>query len=141
MELLICTKCKIGKEATPQYFPLHNKKANGLDSWCRSCRATYRSDVRRGKYRAMGCEDTKLRALLATKECAICNTPTSKLVVDHCHKTNRVRGVLCNSCNLGLGKFKDSPELLEAAMLYLMDSLDESEVVAYITDRIEYRNC
>jgi hypothetical protein len=88
----------------------------------------------------MGCDDATLKSLLSAKECAICNVATDKLVVDHCHKTNKVRGVLCSSCNLGLGKFKDSLELLEAAMLYLVDSLDEPEVVAYITDHVDHRN-
>jgi len=39
--------------------------------------------------------------------------------VDHDHENGVVRGLLCESCNTGLGKFKDSPELLEKALLYL----------------------
>ena len=39
--------------------------------------------------------------------------------VDHSHKTDKVRGILCNSCNLALGKFKDSPDYLKSAILYL----------------------
>lgn len=51
--------------------------------------------------------------------CKICNVQTDKLKVDHCHLTGKVRGLLCNSCNLGLGKFQDDPELLEKAVTYL----------------------
>lgn len=43
----------------------------------------------------------------------------SLLTVDHCHKTNKIRGVLCNSCNRALGWFKDNPELLQSAFDYL----------------------
>ena len=120
MELLACTKCKVEKEATPVYFPLHNKKKNGLDSWCRSCRGNYRSEIRRGRYRSMGCDDATIKQLLNSEQCDICNTTTSKLVIDHCHETNKVRGVLCNECNMGLGKFKDDPRLLEFAQVYLI---------------------
>jgi hypothetical protein len=40
------------------------------------------------------------------------------LCVDHCHDTNRVRGLLCNDCNLAIGRGK-TPEILEAAAEYL----------------------
>ncbi len=39
--------------------------------------------------------------------------------VDHCHKTGKIRGLLCASCNGGLGLFKDNPQALANAILYL----------------------
>ncbi len=41
------------------------------------------------------------------------------LSIDHCHKTGQVRGILCTSCNLGLGYFKDNRSLLNKATKYL----------------------
>jgi hypothetical protein len=56
--------------------------------------------------------------------CKICGTdkPTGKwkvFAVDHCHITNKVRGLLCNECNRGMGLLRDSSELLRKAADYL----------------------
>lgn len=65
-------------------------------------------------------------AMLAAQNgvCAICgtNTPSPHRVnfyVDHCHTTGKIRGLLCGSCNTGLGHFKDNPDLLTTAISYL----------------------
>ncbi|WP_433111328.1 endonuclease VII domain-containing protein [Micromonospora sp. CA-246542] len=42
-----------------------------------------------------------------------------RLVVDHCHSTNAIRGLLCNGCNSALGHFRDNVEALRRAMDYL----------------------
>lgn len=51
-------------------------------------------------------------------KCAIC-LERQPLAVDHCHKSNLVRGLLCHKCNRGLGIFKDTPERLRRAADYL----------------------
>ena len=124
MELLVCTKCKEEKPATLVFFPPHNKKKNGLDSWCRSCRATYRSEVRRGHYRN-SISDESLKEIIKVGICTICGENGDQ--IDHCHTTEKVRGLLCINCNTGLGKFKDDPMLLEFARMYLLASEDDPE--------------
>lgn len=66
------------------------------------------------------------RALWAAQNggCGICAVPLDTLTgkqlhVDHDHKTGKVRGLLCNSCNTALGRFKDSTEMLAKAIGYL----------------------
>lgn len=61
---------------------------------------------------------------MAAKGCSICGTTGwtgrhARPHVDHDHVTGKVRGILCNECNIGLGKFKDDPALLRAAIRYL----------------------
>ncbi len=54
--------------------------------------------------------------------CAICKTtaPTGyNWHVDHCHTTNKVRGILCSRCNQGLGLFRDNTTYLLSAKEYL----------------------
>lgn len=55
--------------------------------------------------------------------CAICgkkqSTLVKKLHIDHCHKTKKVRGLLCFNCNSAIGHFKDDVNLLKLAIKYL----------------------
>lgn len=48
--------------------------------------------------------------------------------VDHCHVTNKIRGILCSKCNQGLGLFEDSIETLNKAKKYLEDFTNGSPV-------------
>lgn len=61
--------------------------------------------------------------------CAICGEvpePTGDretgFVIDHCHSEDRVRGLLCNTCNSGLGMFNDDLDILASAASYLINS-------------------
>jgi len=55
--------------------------------------------------------------------CAICGIHQSELpytlCIDHDHITGLVRGLLCQKCNTGIGKFEDNPDLVERALYYL----------------------
>lgn len=55
--------------------------------------------------------------------CNICfkaNKNNHRLNVDHCHKTGKVRGLLCGKCNTALGLLKDKPEIIMAAFNYII---------------------
>lgn len=51
-------------------------------------------------------------------KCGICEN-YRKLVVDHCHKTGKVRGLLCSNCNSGIGLLGENPTFIRAAAAYV----------------------
>jgi len=131
MELLSCTKCGEESPPTKEFFPLNNRKLNGLDSWCRKCRNAYRKQSRVPS----GVNDIpRAREAKSLTECIICGASGVMLAVDHNHTTGRVRGALCTNCNLGLGHFKDNPELLRLAALFLEGKCGCGECKVYWGD-------
>jgi hypothetical protein len=85
----------------------------------------YRDFWLRTKY---GIDVAGYEALLAKQDgcCAICGTTNPKgrtvspyFCVDHDHSDGRVRGLLCSTCNTGIGHLRDDPDLLRKAIAYL----------------------
>ncbi len=76
--------------------------------------------------RKFGITPSTLEALEKWQDgkCAICRTPFTfgKPTVDHCHRTGRVRGLLCFHCNTGIGQLRDDPKLIRKAIRYLSGS-------------------
>lgn len=85
---------------------------------CKACTTANSVYVRDKKYLL---ESDEYQRLLNKSDgrCMNCGKE-SKLVLDHCHDTNKIRGLLCHSCNTGIGKLGDSVEGLERAIEYLL---------------------
>jgi hypothetical protein len=67
-------------------------------------------------------ESFEEKKLSQNNKCEICREPLGRgfeVHIDHCHKTNNVRGILCIHCNTLLGRAKDSPNILKSALNYL----------------------
>lgn len=138
-----CSKCSVPKELTEFRVDCGRPRAS-----CRKCEAKWQRDNRiedpegcREKTRAWrkknphkvaaqhrknqyGITEVQYQALLSSQnhKCAICGDPfksTYSTHLDHCHKTKKIRGILCVTCNTGLGKFSDCPTLLQKALEYL----------------------
>ena len=134
----ICTKC--GEEKTIGQFSgfsrtcleceregkkkaYHSKKANDPD---RLKREVFRRNI---KFKfGISTEQYDKMLIDQSGRCAICLTPMEKPDVDHDHRTKAVRGLLCHSCNTGLGYFCDSPELLRHAIEYLEKALSKEAI-------------
>ena len=75
------------------------------------------------------------------ERCAICGDlpGTRRHSLDHCHVSGRMRGVLCNHCNSGLGFFRDDPRILQLAIDYLKRAdhyYDSGEATATLPSRL-----
>jgi hypothetical protein len=80
----------------------------------RAAKLKFEYGLTAGKYDMM--------VMLQAGRCAICAGPPvnhKRLVVDHCHVSGTVRGLLCHNCNVALGLFKDNAVIVERALKYL----------------------
>ncbi len=95
------------------------------------CKSVRRNTELKKRY-GITSDDYLLMLKSQNNVCAICrgpqtNTRTNYFDVDHCHKTGKVRGLLCTNCNQGIGKFKDDKELMLHAYIYLKDSENDEQ--------------
>jgi len=128
-------QCNICKSSKPfsEFSKSRNPKGDGYQYTCKPCntiekRKWYEANKdknRNTKYLkkfGIGLEEATKILLKQNSKCAICKIPMemgSKTHLDHSHKTNQVRGFLCQKCNHGLGLFNDSTQILKSAILYL----------------------
>jgi len=63
--------------------------------------------------------DDLYEELMKNENCQICNVELTKKCIDHCHSTNKIRGVLCNNCNTALGLVGDNIDTLHKMIAYL----------------------
>lgn len=105
-----CRECQRAKQR--EWYTRHREKARELSRW------------RTTKWRFGITEESFNEKLLKQGGvCAICGEKCAaggRLTIDHDHGTGELRDLLCRNCNAGLGQFNDDPELLRAAMEYLL---------------------
>lgn len=126
-----CNKCKQHKNHTEFYRS--SKNNDGYQLWCKACMTQAAKDKKardklykkhpelkpppNGRYTKPWLTP-EVRALARYGKCPICRH-YKNLVRDHDHKTNKFRGMICSTCNTGLGLFYDNPGLLRNAIEYL----------------------
>ena len=135
--------CKVCGETKPlsDYYLHKGRDINGVSKYpqtaCKSCaikreQAKYRANPQKKKkedkgrilQRVFGITIEQYREMHTRQGsvCAICLGPQQggkSLCVDHCHKTGKVRGLLCTKCNSAIGKLGDDPLMLQRAIDYL----------------------
>jgi len=141
-QIIVCRKCKKEK-TTKDFYPAELLKKSKCCRSClytevRACRAKnperykknreayQRNNAFRAKLLRMNLSDSFYAETLEKQngKCAICKAEKydrlgRRFAIDHCHDTGKIRGLLCSQCNVALGMFKDSEEVLENAIKYL----------------------
>lgn len=126
----VCSRCSVPKPLS--LFHRQRTGKLGRHSWCKDCFNTYQKPRTKKRSPALrkadnlkaryGLNVSDVEQMLAAQQsaCAICAKPLTMETkkVDHCHTTNRVRGLLCHRCNLFCGALDDT-RFREAAFKYL----------------------
>lgn len=129
--LKTCQKCR--KEQSTNNFNHNTITSDGFCRYCKNCEQG-RINIRNVKTSKSRKSHLKNKYDLSTEDynklfdnqcgyCYICLTNqkdlNKRLAVDHCHKTGKIRALLCSNCNLALGQMKDSTFLLQRMIEYL----------------------
>lgn len=123
-----CPSCKQIKSIDS--FNKDRRTVYGITAYCKDCikrkneKNTIRNTNNYLKYQyGLTLEEYNNLSQKQNNQCRICNKSEKenkkRLAVDHNHTTGEIRGLLCSSCNQGLGKFYDSVQLLNNAIKYL----------------------
>jgi hypothetical protein len=143
-----CSRCDTEKDITefaayPPESKSYKRFKNGIKPWCKECYKVYAREYGREMRPHKGRWDHYKRKYDLTKDevigmmeerngkCDICNKGIDELktgktkhsngllFIDHCHQTNKVRGMLCFECNVMIGNAHDNIHTLHSAINYL----------------------
>ena len=131
----ICNKCKIEKDFSD--FHKRSNRPCGYKNICKDCvienrklkpRTEYMRNYDLMKSYNITVIEYNVMFELQQSKCGICNksikdfekSKKKHLCIDHCHTTGKVRGLLCNNCNRGIGLLGDNPEIINNALIYLL---------------------
>ena len=112
----VCTKCL--EDRALEDFPDNSRAPQGKDRVCRVCRSL-QNRISKAKA-AYGEEGVKILVRIDAGEgCETCGGRTTRMAIDHNHKTGVTRGLLCSNCNTALGLLRESPDTINRLLAYL----------------------
>lgn len=126
----ICIKCKEEKPWS-EYNLAKNKRPY---SYCRSCTTQLgREWKKRTNYKPSKTYEVNYRYGITLEEydnlfieagntCKICGRSHLKMVLDHCHTTGKIRGIICTNCNTAMGLIAESVDTLDKMKEYVIDN-------------------
>ncbi|MFI0738473.1 endonuclease VII domain-containing protein [Streptomyces sp. NPDC021100] len=122
-----CRRC--GETKPHSQWSRNSSASDGLATACKSCRV---AEGRAGHLkRTYGISEAEREEMIKEQGGVCCICLSARPVhVDHCHVTDKVRGVLCFSCNAALGQFKDRPDVMRRAAEYVEGNVWKPTLVA-----------
>ena len=148
IEMITCNTCGSKKEVNEDNFIKRSDNKLGWRRQCRCC-VKYRRSINEYTEEGIlkksneqlkikfGLTRTELEAIYIAQNmsCKICGTEglvhgikksykdkIKTLHVDHCHATGKIRGLLCNSCNVAMGMMNDDIDIMKNAIKYIEES-------------------
>ena len=148
VDMKTCGKCNAVKLITD--FSLNKGKGDGRHYWCKVCANEYNKKRNKRLYTEAFVRAKNLKQLYGISSevyqamflaqngvCAACGQPETtldfrtkqvkNLQIDHCHKTGKVKALLCKECNNALGLLHDDPERIRLLLRYVI--LHESDAI------------
>lgn len=119
-QIILNAKARASRAANPERHReyMRNNRRKNPDK-----QAAYIRKHRYKKLFQITIEEYNAMEIVQGGRCGICRRDKpggrGRWHIDHCHRTGRVRKLLCTHCNTGLGRFYDDPDLLQRAIDYL----------------------
>lgn len=121
-----CPSCGMSKDRETGFYK-HKNRTSGYCIECSRGNNEAQREIQKDSWvrRTYGISLKEYKVLLEDQNnaCAICKREASvfkkSLAVDHCHDSGKIRGLLCGSCNRGIGLLQESAEVLTNAVEYL----------------------
>ena len=143
---IYCTHCGLTVESEKDLslFQKDRSKPLGYRNQCKECRSIISNKWKSNNSKKQGIkranahmerrygitiEEYDIMFIRQDGKCDICGSSgfakgKSRMNIDHCHTTGKVRGLLCNNCNSGIGKLKESESIMLNAIEYIKKHKD-----------------
>jgi protein-arginine kinase activator protein McsA len=115
-----CACCGIEKPFNKDYYHVNRGSKGDLRSVCKVCRSSVGKKYNKAARKLMSI--FKIKTPPVGTPCSCCGRTDLKLVCDHIHNTQTIRGFICDNCNVGIGRLGDTVEGVEKALKYLQGS-------------------
>ena len=118
-----CPSCNLWKIRSKENWVKDSARKDGLYAYCKVCNKSKQRIIDLKYSYNLTYEEYKKLLKNQKGRCKICGILLKRPYVDHSHKTEKIRGLLCSNCNSGLGWMRDNPFILYNAIKYLREEL------------------